>query len=291
MKNTLLKLTMLLCSILIASCTDPAPVTTETSNLKGTIYYSSAERVYRLRLSDQVGTELFSNARHPEVTTSGRIIVVESYPNTRIIYSDQTGANREALIVSEGYSGPEHKEYMNKPRMSYNQRYVVYDGGNVHNPQSYVIDAVSGALIATIGDYSARQPMISPSWAPDGSVIVQGWTSMNNGIYKVSPDFSSIKRIDPDLTNVYEPSVSPDGKTIAFIRDGKVWTMGIDGSNPTQLYVGSLNFSMPTWSPDSKFIAAVYSGHIYIFDIAKRTATEMSAVHYVDEGNQLCWVN
>ncbi len=290
MKNSLLKLTMLLCSVLVASCTDPATTTTETSQLKGSIYYSTANVVYRLHLSDQIKTELFSNARHPDIMADGRILAVETYPDTRIVYSDRTGATRDALITSEGYMGPEHKEYLNKPHISKDQRYVVYEGDNVYNPQSYVIDALSGSLIAKIGDYDARQPMISPSWAPDGSVVVQGWISLNNGIYRVSSDFKTITRIDPNFSNVSEPRVSPDGKTVAFIRDGKVWTMGIDGLNPTQYYVSGMNFSVPTWSPDGQYIAALSSGHIHVFDVAKRTVTEMSAVHYVGEDSQLCWV-
>jgi len=257
--------------------------------MTGVIYYSTAGNIYRIQLSDQTSTELFTNARHPDITAKGEILCVEGYPTTRIIYSDATGANRKSLIVSESYLGPIHKYYLNKPRMSYNQKYVVYEGDNVSNPNTYVVDAVTGALVATIGDYSARQPMISPSWAPDGSIIVQGWTSMNNGIYKVKADFSAMERIDPDLSNVYEPSVSPDGTTIAFIRDGKVNTMGIDGSNPTQLNTSGLQFSMPTWSPDSKYIAAVHSGHIYIFDVKASTATEITKSHYVGEGSQLCW--
>lgn len=281
-------LTVVLC-LAIVGCTTSTNPTTSTNGMSGIIYYSSAGEMYRIQLSDQTKTQLFSNARNPDMTAKGEILCVEGYPTTRIIFSDLSGANRRSLVVSESYLGPIHKYYLNKPRISYNQQYVVYEGDNVHNPNTYVVDAVTGALVATIGDYSVRQPMISPSWAPDGSIIVQGWTSMNNGLYRVAADFSTIERIDPNLSNVYSPSVSPDGKTIAFIRDGMVYTMSSDGTNPIQHQTSGLQFSMPTWSPDSKYIAAVSSGHIYIFDVQGTTVTEVTKSHYVGEESQLCW--
>jgi Tol biopolymer transport system component len=78
-------------------------------------------------------------------------------------------------------------------------------------------------------------------------------------------------------------------RLLHLFRDGKVNTMGIDGSNPVQLYTSGLQFSMPTWSPDSKYIAAVSSGHIYIFDVKTSTATEITKSHYVGSDNQLFW--
>lgn len=272
-----------------AGCSTSNEPTNNTNVFNGFIYYSNGTKVYRMQMSTQTTTELFSNARHPEITASGEILCVETYPVTRLIFSDLTAANRQTLVESESYTGPAYKEFISKPRISYNQKYVVYEGDAIHNPNTYVVDATDGTLIRTIGDYDASQPMISPSWAPDGSVFVQGWTSMNNGIYKVSADFLSMARIDPNLTNVSEPAVSPDGKTIAFIRDQKLWTMGIDGTNPIQLNTTATKLHSPVWSPDSKYIAVVSLGHIHIIDPKLLTDTEITKSHYVDTGNQLSW--
>ena len=97
-------------------------------------------------------------------------------------YSDLTGANRETIIESVDFTGPKHRQYLNKPRIYKDQKYVVYQGNYVQNPNSYVIDAIDDTLIAIIGDSDAKQPMISPNWGPDGSLYVQGETSLNNGI-------------------------------------------------------------------------------------------------------------
>ncbi len=257
--------------------------------LKGYIYYSTGGEVYRMQLSDQSTAKLFTNARQPDITADGTILAVETYPVTKIIYTNSTGADRQTLIEGVDYTGPIHRRYMNMPRISKDQKYVVYEGDNVYNPNSYVVDANDGELVAIIGDYDTRQPMISPTWAPDGSIFVQGWTSMNNGIYKVNPEFTAIERVDPDLSNVSAPSVSPDGSTIAFVRNGEVWTMGIDGSNPEQLYSGLGDFNLVTWSPDSKFIAAVRKGKMYIISIAKMEVTEIEKTHYIGDGSTLTW--
>lgn len=275
--------------LLFNGCSDTGTNPINTTQFNGHIYYSSSSSVYRLRLSDQTNTELFTNAEYPDITADNKILCVQSNPHT-LIFSDLTGANREVISNSVNYTGPRYKQYFRRPRISYNQKYIVYQGTSTTYNNTYVVDAVNGELVATIGDETTTLKLINPSWVPDGSLIVSGFLS-DNGIYKVSPDFSSVQRIDPNLSNVSEPSVSPDGKSIAFIRDGQVWIMGIDGSNPTQLYTGSFSFGMPTWSPDSKYIAACNTlasfGHIYIFDVQAKTVTELN--QSVAYGNQLCW--
>jgi Tol biopolymer transport system component len=215
-KGLTIFLVTMVCSVIAGCSSSNNP--TSVNGMTGVIYYSSARNINRIQLSDQTSSELFTNAQHPDITANGEILCGEAYPNDRIIYSDATGANRKSIIESESYKEPIHKYYLEHPRISYNQKYIVYDGGSIHNPNTYVIDAVTGSLMATIGNYMGLQsPLISPSWSPDGSIFVQGWISLNNGIYKVSPDFLTIERIDPNLSNVSESSVSPDGKTIAFI--------------------------------------------------------------------------
>ncbi len=268
-------------------CTDDNnPV--KASGSKGYIYYSTASVIYRINMNTQVSEKLFVNARYPDITAKGEILVQETY-QLRLMLTDLTGANRKSVLEGTDYKGPVYRRGMDHPRISYNQKYIAYDGGSVYNPVTYVIDAVTGDLVAIIGDYDARQPMYQPSWAPDGSLYVMGWTSMNNGIYKVSADFTTVTRIDPNLTNVAYPSVSPDGNTIAFVRDGQVWTMGIDGTNPQQHYINSETFYNPSWSPDSKYIVAAGTWHAFIFDLANNTYTELSNAGYISPDDQFCW--
>jgi len=292
----MLRLVQLLCLFLSvcffsgSSCNNNT-VEPTASDYKGTIYYSRSEKIFKIDLEKNTNTNLFENGREPELTKSGDLLIFEYSPTPgRLVYSDLTGANRTALLVATQNTNPDFKYRWSaaKPRISFDQKYVAYNDDR--NTGTYIIDAITGKLIATIGDYSANEPYVSPSWFADGSLVVAGSVSMNNGIYKVSSDFKTVTRLDPNLSNVTSPSVSPDGTKIAFIRDFKLWMMNSDGTNPTQLYISTDSFFTPTWSPDSKYIAAVnYSGNILIFDPATLTAKKLSVSHTAAIAEQLSW--
>jgi TolB protein len=50
------------------------------------------------------------------------------------------------------------------------------------------------------------------------------------------------------------PSWSPDGRRIAFVRGGRIWTMAADGSRAHPI-TASIGATMPAWSPDGQWIA------------------------------------
>jgi dipeptidyl aminopeptidase/acylaminoacyl peptidase len=50
------------------------------------------------------------------------------------------------------------------------------------------------------------------------------------------------------------PSWSPDGRRIAFVRGGRIWTMAADGSRAHPI-TASIGATMPVWSPDGQWIA------------------------------------
>ena len=91
------------------------------------------------------------------------------------------------------------------------------------------------------------------------------------------------------MSNVSAPSVSLDGTNIAFIRNGKVWAMNIDGSNPVQLFSSLGEFNNLTWSPDSKFIAAVRKSKLYNISLETLEMHEIEKSHLVDEESTLTW--
>lgn len=284
-------LSLILAVLFIGSCTDDT-VAPSPSGYKGTIYYSNGGGTNKIDLEKNTRTDLFFNAIHPEITKTGKLLVVETTPSPgKLIYSDLTGANRTTLLTATQNTNIEFKYRWSvaRPRISFDQKNVAYNDDR--NTGTYIIDAITGDLIASIGDYSKKEPYISPSWFPDGSLVVAGSMTMNNGLYKVSSDFKTVTRLDPNLSNVTSPSVSPDGTKIAFIRDFKLWMMNADGTNPTQLYISTESFYSPTWSPDSKYIAAVeFKGQVFIFDPATLTAKLLPMQHTVAIGEQISWV-
>ena len=120
-----------------------------------------------------------------------------------------------------------------------------------------------------------------PSWLPDSKHIVWMKTQPgkkredpagNSQIQIINTETGQSRRLfsDPDQIKFNDamPSVSPDGKKIAFVskRTGtfRIWVSNLDGSDakpisPTKDQDESLNLpieqKVPAWSPDGKWIA------------------------------------
>jgi Tol biopolymer transport system component len=56
-----------------------------------------------------------------------------------------------------------------------------------------------------------------------------------------------------------------DGAQLAFVRDGQIWLVGSDGSNPVPLTSGPGDHD-PAWSPDGRRIAFTRQDAIYIME-------------------------
>ncbi len=121
----------------------------------------------------------------------------------------------------------------------------------------------SGGKATRLTDHPAFDHSIA--WAPDGKSIL--FASDRNGhedLYLLEPDDAE----NPELTKAHRfkvkqltdtaeaetgASFSPDGKRIAFLRAGKLYTMMPDGANEKVLVNESQVFDYD-WSPDGKHI-------------------------------------
>jgi tricorn protease len=97
-------------------------------------------------------------------------------------------------------------------------------------------------------------------------------------------------------------SFSPDGKRVAFLRSGKLWTMNPDGTDPKAL-VNEVQVFDYEWSPDSKYIVyARRDGHfasdLYIIPAGggeakniTRYATLNAGVSWSYRGKKLAFIS
>jgi Tol biopolymer transport system component len=101
----------------------------------------------------------------------------------------------------------------------------------------------------------------SPSLSADGAWIL--FTSERAGsadIYRVRSDGSQLERLTDDPAFDDQATLSPDGRSIAFVssrKDGRahVWIMDVATRGVRQLTAGSGGDFRPAWSPDGKSIA------------------------------------
>jgi Tol biopolymer transport system component/DNA-binding winged helix-turn-helix (wHTH) protein len=96
------------------------------------------------------------------------------------------------------------------------------------------------------------------SWTPDDKIVYVSTLSGNQDIWIMNSDGGDQKQLTFDGHSDFDPSVSPDGRYIAFAseRSGntQIWRMDIDGGNPKQLTAGTTADFLPTYSPDGRWV-------------------------------------
>ncbi|MFN3694857.1 MAG: TolB family protein, partial [Ignavibacterium sp.] len=120
----------------------------------------------------------------------------------------------------------------------------------------------------TVDDLWAMKRIGSYDISPDGKTLAFTLTSYsfdtnkgNTDIYLIDSDGKNLRPLKNSDKNEGEPKFSPDGKSIAFTRDGQIWLCNIDGSNEKQLSDIYTEASGIKWSSDGKkilFVSSVY---------------------------------
>jgi TolB protein len=106
---------------------------------------------------------------------------------------------------------------------------------------------------------ASREPLMSPTWSPDGSQIAYVSFETNKPVVYVHTLASAQRRAVANFRGSNSaPAWSPDGKSlaVALTRDGitQVYLMNADGTNVRRLTNSGAIDTEPRFSPDGKFI-------------------------------------
>ncbi|MGB7922067.1 MAG: S9 family peptidase [Pyrinomonadaceae bacterium] len=137
----------------------------------------------------------------------------------------------------------------------------------------------------TINDLINVRRVSDPQVSPDGRTIAytiadtdKAANKRTTQIYLLPIEGGEPKQITTGDKSSSSPRWSPDGKWIAFTREGQVWVMNADGSQPKQVTNISTGADAPLWSPDGRMIA-------FVSDVYPECATDECNKKRADEAD------
>jgi Tol biopolymer transport system component len=107
---------------------------------------------------------------------------------------------------------------------------------------------------------------LAPSLAADGRTLV--YLGSDGALYRTTLGSDRVREVSPGGAGpgeIDQPRVSPDGRRIAFAREGPggIWsidTIPADGGGERRLTPAGLSTANPAWSPDGRTIAFAAQG-------------------------------
>lgn len=244
--------------------------------LSGHIYWVSSAHVEIHKLDLATGQDVVLGDGHAvDKATDGKLIIIGK---TGIEESDERLLSTR-VIKDNNYDAKDDAEVNQTfPKVSPDGTTVAYQ---TLQDNTFVCNRADGTILARFEHTGATDGFLNPSWTPDGRLVMSGGFA-NPGLYLSDAALKTTTRFDPNLQQPKQPSVSPDGKKVAFILKNLVFVIGIDGTGLTQVdpTTDSAEDEFPTWSPDGTHIAYfAKAGHLVIRPAAGGEAIDVLDVY------------
>jgi dipeptidyl aminopeptidase/acylaminoacyl peptidase len=229
----------------------PSTSTTEPdgpgTNPPGKLVYpslgTSNYKVFELDFASGNVTTLWVGGNEPFRTSTGTTLYVSTHLMERSANTTQA-----TTILTTGSEA--HRIKFKNPQQSRDGQYIAYQGFGY---DVFVIRKSDGSLVASFRG-TGSSGYTRPTWTTDGNVIMTG-ASGSPGIFVGNITTQTATRLDANLADPTNASVSPDGSTIAFVLSSRIYTMPIAGGTATPVLTSNTAQDYPTWSPDGKWIA------------------------------------
>jgi TolB protein len=207
----------------------------------------------------------------------GTALLLSSYPSTYTL--DPTTGQRSVLVAN----GEDAVVSFDRTRVAY-VRDLDRDLCPYRDPtgicwafNDLLTADPSGANERAVAHTADVVNRFGPDWSPKGSRILFSWSTLDEGwgLAWVRPDGSGLETLE---LYAGRGRFSPDGRRIAYVRDGNVKLMNLAGRR-TRLLTSdaSSDGSAPDWSPDGRRITYTGTGGLYLLEVKTGQVRNLAA--------------
>jgi WD40-like Beta Propeller Repeat len=255
-------------------------------------------KVFEFNLAKGTYNQLFENGvvnRNP----AGEIIYIDS--SFRISINNKSGETTQQLTSKTDYGNSDVF-----PTISNDGKYLAFTVKDYPKTNS-MSRLVSDGLKIIITDRKLQQisefkGYMQAAWTSDGSIIASGSRSNSDingeqGLFIIDNSFKDVRKLTDGFKGAKMPAVSPDGRKIAFVFNGEVWTLDLMTKATKKVVYGS-ETSFPVWLPNSRFFAlnaidpTTKRWLVYINDIEKDEGFWLKDAkgNFVESSNRITWI-
>ena len=102
-----------------------------------------------------------------------------------------------------------------------------------------------------------RDPVFS---ADSRWVYFTSWQTGKGTIWRMPVEGGEPTQVISDLS--FDPSISPDGRLLAYSASGKTWVVPVDGSQPVKTIQGGSQ-----WTPDGQALTGLMTGWVNVSNV------------------------